>query len=133
MVDRFDFDFVDGEVPIMEQSAIGEYVRFSDYASLQRENAELRAMVAAVRDDAMRADNELCAMEARAEDLSRQLAERGAELARKDAALKPFADIAECYANNTPDDYVADGVVPHVRDLRAARAALSGSGGGEDA
>lgn len=41
MVERFDFDFVDGEVPIMERSAIGDYVLYSDYAALAAENERL--------------------------------------------------------------------------------------------
>lgn len=116
MVERF-------KSPHMMPRADGEFVYFADYGSLQRENAELRAQIAKATDPEYLAeaiqkvgmvDEE---WQARAEDLSRQLAERDAELARKEAALRRLADWP-C-GGNTCDKH---------REF--ARAALSGSGDG---
>lgn len=60
----------------------GKYVLYSDYEAKEAELAakdgqieSLTMMLAAVRDDAMRTDNEMCSMEARAERAESALAE----------------------------------------------------------
>lgn len=77
-------------------------------------------------DEIMRARNDWLA---RAETAERQLAERDADLARKDAALKPFADVCGYFDGHVKDD---DDISIALRSIKArhVRAALAGSGDG---
>lgn len=64
--------------------------------------------------------------------LRRQLAERDADLARKDAALKPFADVCGYFDGHVKDDDDISIALRSIkaRHVRTARAALAGSGDG---
>lgn len=78
-----------------------EYVRADLHATLaaeveqlRKERGEIRDAIAAIRDDAMRADNDLCAMEARAEKAEAEVERLMRLMNSKDAALERASSTA---------------------------------------
>lgn len=120
-------------------STYEEYVR-ADIA--ERENAELRAKVDVQRESKEYAQRCCIKAEARAETAERQLAERDAELARKDKALCYYAN-PENWIDTPPWDGDPDCITPKAIPIirggddgspcdcgDAARAALGSGDGG---